>query len=171
MSTADLVPGLGFSADVIQKLKHSSNLRQIREKALDLLARAPHTSFSLRMKLLKRSFDSQAIDEVLQLLKQEGYLDDESFAENWLRSRIERRAEGRVVLMSGLLRKGVARETAEEAVNRCLTPALERENALRALEKLKRSGETDPAVLRRKLRTRGFPFPLIRQVVEGRGKE
>jgi regulatory protein len=171
ISTADLAPPLELSADVVQRLKHSSIFRQIREKALDLLARAPHTSFSLRMKLLKRNFDSQAIDEVLQLLKREGYLDDESFAENWLRSRIERRAEGRVVLIAGLLRKGVAWETAEEAVNRCLPPALERENALRALEKLEGSGETDPAVLRRKLRARGFPFPLIRQVVEGRGKE
>jgi regulatory protein len=156
---------------VIDRLKHSSLVRQVREKALDLLARAPHTTFSLRMKMHKRNFESRAVEEVLQFLKRQEYLDDRRYAENWLRSRIERRPEGRAVLIAGLLRKGVPREIAEGSVNRYLTPALERENAFRALEKLKRSGETDPAKLRRKLRARGFPFPLIRRVVEGKSEE
>ena len=62
-------------------------------------------------------------------------------------------------------------EIAEGAVNRYLTPEMERENAFRALEKLKRLGDTDPTALKRKLRARGFPFPLIRRVVEGRYEE
>jgi len=167
----ELVSGLELSGAVIDRLKHSSLVRQVREKALDLLARAPHTTFSLRMKMHKRNFESRAVEEVLQFLKRQEYLDDRRYAENWLRSRIERRPEGRAVLIAGLLRKGVPREIAEGSVNRYLTPALERENAFRALEKLKRSGETDPAKLRRKLRARGFPFPLIRRVVEGKSEE
>jgi regulatory protein len=171
ISALDLVSGLELSGAVIDRLKHSSLVRQVREKALDLLARAPHTTFSLRMKMHKRNFESRAVEEVLQFLKRQEYLDDRRYAENWLRSRIERRPEGRAVLIAGLLRKGVPREIAEGSVNRYLTPALERENAVRALEKLKRSGETDPAKLRRKLRARGFPFPLIRRVVEGKSEE
>jgi regulatory protein len=171
ISALDLVSGLELSGAVIDRLKHSSLVRQVREKALDLLARAPHTTFSLRMKMHKRNFESRAVEEVLQFLKRQEYLDDRRYAENWLRSRIERRPEGRAVLIAGLLRKGVPREIAEGSVNRYLTPALERENAFRALEKLKRSGETDPAKLRRKLRARGFPFPLIRRVVEGKSEE
>jgi len=171
ISALDLVCGLELSGAVIDRLKHSSLVRQVREKALDLLARAPHTTFSLRMKMHKRNFESRAVEEVLQFLKRQEYLDDRRYAENWLRSRIERRPEGRAVLIAGLLRKGVPREIAEGSVNRYLTPALERENAFRALEKLKRSGETDPAKLRRKLRARGFPFPLIRRVVEGKSEE
>jgi regulatory protein len=171
ISALELVSGLELSGAVIDRLKHSSLVRQVREKALDLLARAPHTTFSLRMKLHKRNFESRAVEEVLQFLKRQEYLDDHRYAENWLRSRIERRPEGRAALIAGLLRKGVPREIAEGSVNRYLTPALERENAFRALEKLKRSGETDPAKLRRKLRARGFPFPLIRRVVEGKSEE
>jgi regulatory protein len=171
ISALDLVSGLELSGAVIDRLKHSSLVRQVREKALDLLARAPHTTFSLRMKMHKRNFESRAVEEVLQFLKRQEYLDDRRYAENWLRSRIERRPEGRAALIAGLLRKGVPREIAEGSVNRYLTPALERENAFRALEKLKRSGETDPAKLRRKLRARGFPFPLIRRVVEGKSEE
>ena len=171
VSVLELVSGLELAGAVIHRLKHSSLVRQVREKALDLLARAPHTTFSLRMKLHKRNFESRAVEEVLQFLKRQEYLDDRRYAEDWLRSRIERRPEGRAVLIAGLLRKGVPREIAEGSVNRYLTPALERENAVRALEKLKRSGETDPAKLRRKLRARGFSFPLIRRVVEGKSEE
>jgi regulatory protein len=171
ISALDLVSGLELSGAVIDRLKHSSLVRQVREKALDLLARAPHTTFSLRMKMHKRNFESRAVEEVLQFLKRQEYLDDRRYAENWLRSRIERRPEGRAVLIAGLLRKGVPREIAEGSVNRYLTPALERKNAVRALEKLKRSGETDPAKLRRKLGARGFSFPLIRRVVEGKSEE
>jgi regulatory protein len=166
LSAAKLTPDLELAEAVVQRLKHSSILRQIRKKALDLLARAPHTTFALRMKLLKRQFDSRAIEEVLQTLKEEQYLDDEDFAESWLRSRSERRAEGRAVLIAGLLRKGVPRRIAEAAVGRFMTPEVEQEFARRAVEKLKRSGETDPLILKRRLRARGFPFPLIRRVVE-----
>jgi regulatory protein len=167
ISTLELLPGLELSGATIQHLKLSSLRRQVREKAFDLLSRAPHTVFSLRMKLLRRGYDSRIVGEALELLSDQGYLDDRAYAENWLRSRIERRPEGRAVLIAGLLRKGVAREMAEGAANRYVTPELERENAIRALEKLRRSGETDPEKIKGRLRARGFPFPLIRRVVEG----
>ena len=167
ISALELVPDLELPGALVHRLKHGSLLRQVREKALELLARAPHTTFSLRMKLIKRNFNSQVVVEVLQRLKEEEYLDDDGYAENWLRSRCERRPEGRALLIAGLLRKGVPREIAEGAVRRYVTPALERDNALRALEKLKRSGETDPVVFKRRLRARGFPFPLIRRILEG----
>jgi regulatory protein len=171
LSALDLLPGMELSAALAHRLERNAVFREVKEKALDLLARAPHTTFSLRVKLMKRRFPSPVVEEVLKLLGEERYLNDRSFAENWLRSRSERRPEGRAALIAGLLRKGVGREIAEGMVSRYLTPAREQENALRALEKLERSGETDPNVLKRKLRARGFPYPLIRRVVEQRRGE
>ena len=167
LHAVDLLPDLELSEAVIRGLKHSSAVRLVRDKALDLLSRAPHTVFSLRMKLLKRGHNPRTVGEVLESLSEQGYLDDSGFAERWLRSRIERRPEGRALLIAGLLRKGVAREIAEGSVNRFITPELEQENALRALEKLRRSGETDPSRLKSKLQARGFSYPLIRRTLEG----
>jgi regulatory protein len=166
LSPLELLPDLELPAPTIQRLQQCSLRRQVRDKALDLLSRSAHTIFTLRMKLLKRGYDSRIVGEVLDVLSDQGYLDDRSYAETWLRSRSERRPEGRAVLIAGLRRKGVAREIAEGAVNRFLTPDRELETAIRALEKLKRSGETNPAKLMGKLRARGFPFPLIRRIVE-----
>jgi regulatory protein len=167
LSPLELIPDLELSEAVIQRLSQRSVRRQVREKAFDLLARTPHSTFSLRIKLLKRGYDTRIVEEVLQTLNEQEYLDDKRYAENWLQSRSERRPEGRAVLIAGLLRKGIQREIAEGVVNRYLSPAAERENAIRALEKLKRTGEKDPFKLMRKLRARGFPFPLIRRLVEG----
>jgi regulatory protein len=166
ISPFELVPELQLCRAVIRGLRESSLRRQAREKALDLLARAPHSTYSLRLKLLKRGFDARIVEEVLNFLREKEYLDDRRFAESWLRSRTERRPEGRALLVSALLRKGIRREVAEDAVDDLFTPDMEWEHARRALSKLKRSGESDPDRLMRKLAARGFSYPLIRGVIE-----
>ncbi len=166
ISPLELVPDFIFPKAVINRLRDSWLRRQVQEKALSLLARAPHSTFSLRVKLLKRGYDSPKIEETLSWLTEKGYLNDERFAESWLRSRIDRRAEGRAILMSGLLRKGVKREVAEQVVNGFVTPRLEYENAVKALAKLRRQGVADRDTLMKKLRARGFSYPLILQVLQ-----
>jgi regulatory protein len=166
ISPVELIPDFTFTKAVIQRLQDGWLRRQVQEKALSLLARAPHSAFSLRMKLLKRGYDSPKIEQTLSWLTKKGYLDDSRFAESWLRSRIERRAEGRAVLVAGLLRKGLTREVAERVVNSFVTERVEYENAAKALDKMRRQGVTDQEKLIRKLRTRGFSFPLIRKVLQ-----
>jgi regulatory protein len=166
ISPVELIPDFTFTKAVIQRLQDGWLRRQVQEKALSLLARAPHSAFSLRMKLLKRGYDSPKIEQTLSWLTKKGYLDDSRFAESWLRSRIERRAEGRAVLVAGLLRKGLTREVAERVVNSFVTERVEYENAAKALDKMRRQGVTDQDKLMRKLRTRGFSFPLIRKVLQ-----
>ncbi len=166
ISTLELIPGFTLTRAVIQRLKDGWLRRQVQEKALNLLARAPHSTFSLRMKLLKRGYDSQKIEETLSWLTEKGYLDDSRFVESWLRSRIDRRAEGRTVLVAGLLRKGVKREVAEQVVNGIVTARVEYANAVKALDKVRRRGETDRDKLMKMLRARGFSYPLIRQVLQ-----
>ena len=166
ISPVELIPDFTFTKAVIRRLQDGWLRRQVQEKALSLLARAPHSSFSLRMKLLKRGYDSPKIEQTLSWLTKKGYLDDSRFAEIWLRSRIDRRAEGRAVLVAGLLRKGLTREVAERVVNGFVTEPVEYENAVKALDKMRRQGVTDQEKLTRKLRARGFPFPLIRKALQ-----
>jgi regulatory protein len=166
ISPLELIPDFTFTKTVIQRLKDGWLRRQINEKALSLLARAPHSIFSLRMKLLKRGYDYQKIEETLSWLTEKGYLDDSRFAESWLRSRIARRAEGRAILVAGLLRKGVKHEVAEQVVGGFVTASVERENAVKALQKLRRQGVEDHPALMKKLRARGFSYPLIRHVLQ-----
>ena len=170
ISPLELIPDFTITKAVIQRLQDGWLRRQVQEKALSLLARAPHSTFTLRMKLFKRGYDSPKIEQTLSWLTEKGYLDDSSFAESWLRSRIDRRAEGRAVLVAGLLRKGLTREVAERVVTGFVTARLEHENAVKALDKMRRQGVTDQDKLMKKLRSRGFSFPLIRQVLQDNPK-
>jgi len=157
---------LHLSEATIRGLRDSSARIQAMDKALDLLARAPHSTFTLRTKLLRRKFETRVVEEILTSLLDNGYLDDAGFAEDWLRNRCERRPEGRAALLAGLLRKGIGRRLAEQVLQMYLTPELEREHALRVLEKLRRQGVMDQARLINRLKARGFAFPLIRSLLE-----
>ncbi len=76
------------------------------EHALKLLARRERTAHQLRERLATRfGNDSAAIEEVLARLSGAGYLDDERYARNWVRRRIDR---GRVRLAGDLERAGIA---------------------------------------------------------------
>ena len=162
----DPVSGLRLTGAAIRGLRQSSTRIRAMDKALELLARAPHSTFTLRTKLLQRKFDPRVVEEILASLRENSYLDDAGFAEQWLRSRCERHPEGRAALLAGLVRKGIRRQVAEQALQEYLTPELEREHALRVLDKLRRRGVNDNARLMNRLKARGFAFPLIRRLLQ-----
>ncbi len=164
-SPVELIPGLELSREAAGRLEESARRRTVREKALSLLARAPHTVRSLKLKLLKRGCEPRAVEEALDWLAVRGYLDDWSFSLQWLESRLQRRPEGRALLVSGLIRRGVARETAEAAVHRLVDAEAERQCARRALDKLGRQSGISRERLMKKLKARGFALPLIRQTL------
>ena len=59
----------------------------IRNKAMDLLARREHSEQELRQKLKTREYDADAIDEVLQALKADRLQSDERFTESYVNHR------------------------------------------------------------------------------------
>ena len=134
----------------VQDLCAESELVFARQKALALLARAPHTRRGLARKLAQRGFSERAVRAAIGRVSELGYLDDGAFAENWVRSRLSARAEGFKALYAGLLQRGVPREAAERAAAAACTDEAELENARRAASAL-----SGPAAARR-LAARGF---------------
>jgi regulatory protein len=66
--------------------------------------------------LVRKGFEPDVAEQVLGRLQKAGLVDDTDFAEVWVRSRHTHRGLGRRALESELLRKGVAKKIAEEAV-------------------------------------------------------
>lgn len=60
-----------------------------RSVALRLLARREHSRFELSLKLRQRKLDQPIIDAVLDEYENEGWLDDQRFAEVYARQRME----------------------------------------------------------------------------------
>jgi regulatory protein len=89
-----------------------------------------------------------------------GYLDDRTFAENWVRSRIAVRREGFASLYKGLLSRGIARGTAEAAIAALYDPEAELESARTVAEGL------SPQAAARRLSSRGFRARTISRILK-----
>ncbi len=140
-----------------------------RLRALSLLSRAAHSRKGLERKLASRGFGAEAIRDAIGRVSELGYLDDRTFAEGWVRSRMSAGKTGWNALYRGLLAKGVARAIAEEVVSALCSHEDELESARQLSEGL------SPAAAIRKLAGRGFRSRTIAKVLKekkgtGRGE-
>ncbi|HZV81546.1 MAG TPA: regulatory protein RecX [Geobacteraceae bacterium] len=86
------------------------------QRALSLLARRDHSQAELKRKLVAKGFSSGHVEDALERLTRQGYLDDRRFAQRWAESALRSgRCFGTRLLLE-LQRRGVSREVAAEAV-------------------------------------------------------
>lgn len=153
-----------LSEAVLAGLRGQAELLAARDKALALLEAAPQAQAALRLKLRRRGFGPEAVDQTAAWLAARGLLDDRRFAESWILTRLERHPEGRGVLIAGLRRRGVTRAVAEEVVRFAVDAEAEREAARRLLDRLRRRASS-PEELSRRLAARGFSRSLVRSLL------
>ncbi len=135
------------------------------DAALRLLSYRPRAEAELRRRLLRR-FPTEEIEPVIQTLKSQGYLDDREFARFWRENRERFRPRSARVIRGELLRLGVGRETAGEALEgfddeeSAVRAARKRLPSLRGADYEAFEERLGPYLLRR-----GFPRSLVRRVV------
>lgn len=112
----------------------------IRKTALDLLARREHSQQELRHKLEVRGYDADAIDDVLQGLKQDHLLSDARFAEAYINHRFNA-GVGPLKIRYELRQKGIADAVADEF----LEPMSDRWDQLMLQQRIRKYGKTIPA--------------------------
>ncbi|HEX3128733.1 MAG TPA: regulatory protein RecX [Thermoanaerobaculia bacterium] len=86
------------------------------DKAVQLLGSRPHFRRELQAKLAQRGFPPEEIEEALDRLAGQGYLDDIKTAVSFVEHRLERNAEGRLRLKAELEKRGAAPEAIESAL-------------------------------------------------------
>jgi regulatory protein len=130
-----------------------------RTRALALVSRAAQTRRGLTAKLRARGFEQDAVSYAVSRVAEMGYLDDRSFAERWIESRLAGHAEGYRALFRGLVRRGVDRALAEEVLAERCSWEVELASARQLTERL----AAQAAV--RKLTNRGFRSRTIGRVL------
>ncbi|PRY18489.1 regulatory protein RecX [Kineococcus rhizosphaerae] len=138
-----------------------------RSIALRQLTMAPRTRAQLAEKMADRDVPDDVAVEVLDRFEEVGLVDDQAFAEGWVRSRSTGR--GRRALAQELRRKGVDDETAAQALE-----AVDHDTQIDAARdlvrrKLRSTAGLDRAVRERRLfgmlARRGFPTDVVLRVV------
>ena len=90
---------------------------EVRNKALDLLARREHATQEIRAKLIGRGLVPSIVDDILESLAAEGLLSDRRFAENYIRARKDR-GYGPLRIRAELRQRGID----EDLISRYIDP-------------------------------------------------
>src|SRR5277367_2638107 len=89
-----------------------------REKLLNVALRAlggrAYSSGELRAKLRRRAQSDEDVDAVLSKLRENGYLNDRSFAENYAAARLQNQGLGKIRVLRDLRQRRVAPKLAEQ---------------------------------------------------------
>lgn len=91
--------------------------RKAKSECLRQLAVKPRTRADLAKALARKGFEAEVFEPVLEKLERAGLVDDAGYAEMLVRSRHTHQGLGRRALTSELLRQGVDRAVAAEAVS------------------------------------------------------
>ena len=135
-------------------------------KARKYLARYMRTTRQFSEHFTAKGYPSSLVNSVVSTLKEEGFLDDSRVAREHLRKRLQTKPRGRSKLIAELKQKGIESKLARRIVDEQVDPQKERNLAERFAEKNK---GLEARKLAYRLKSRGFPAPIIHDVVEEYG--
>jgi regulatory protein len=164
--------GDDISDDRFSLLIEQNKLFHIKQKAFRLLGRRQHSASELKRKLWNKDYKQKLIDEVIEDLKKNGYLDDKEFISAFVAEKSKTKNWSTKKIKSELFKRGVASKLIDETLNERLKED-DFENAMKLAKKkyevlLKRNLE--PKELRNKLSTylfsKGFDYELIKEICD-----
>ncbi len=168
-----LFKGDEVTSKKIDEIKLTNAEYEVKNSAFRYLSNRSHSTLELKTKLRQKGFNPEIIQKVLIDLKDKKYLNDFTFAENFVRNRVERRKEGIVKITSELYKKGITREIIEEVTKSISENPKNFENAYELgkskYEKIMKRGDSDKNKTKSKLfsflRGRGFTSDVIFEII------
>ena len=166
-----LKPGMEIDESELKELLYGEELSKARNYVYRILARRMYTTREIRNKLLERGYVDKIIEDVIATLERYGYLNDKTYAEEWIQSRMRSKPKGKFALRQELGQKGIEKSIIEDALSQAFNESEEAEMALNvARRKYNSYRGDDPVAARRKLQAfllrRGFDFETVKNVTE-----
>lgn len=163
--------GMEIDEDKLKELLYEEELSKAKSYVYRILARRMYTTKEIRDKLVERGYVGKIIEDVIATLERYGYLNDKTYAEEWIESRMRSKPKGKIALRRELGRKGIEESIIEDALSQAFDQSKEAEMALDlACRKVRSYNVDDPVAAKRKLQSfllrRGFDFETVKDVIE-----
>ncbi|MCX7681049.1 MAG: RecX family transcriptional regulator [Anaerolineae bacterium] len=166
IEAARLHVGQTLSDEEIARLQERDEAEQGYERALNFLSYRPRSEAEVRWHLQSKNLDDEAVEAVIERLRQAGLLNDREFASYWVENRLQFNPRGALALRYELRAKGLSEPIIAEVLESLDEEALACQVAEAISEKLR---HLPPRTFRRKLEAhllrRGFSRHAIQSVI------
>ena len=156
-----------LTSNQVEELAATGRYRRCLNAAVSYIGYKPRSEYEVRQRLLQRRFERNDIDKTIDDLKDQGFIDDVSFARLWKENRQDCSPRSKWLTSTELRRKGINNDLVMQAVS----DIDDNESAYRAaLTRLRRIAPDDYQTFRRRLgdflKRRGFNYDVIQQTVD-----
>lgn len=161
---------MDFSETEIQEMKYFSDIERAKSRAINYISGKLKTKYEVRLKLKEKDFTEDIIDEVIDILEKEEYLNDRLYCEVFIEDKKQLNGYGKNKIKSLLIQKGISKSLFEDFLDE-FEYEEEFDNALKmGIKKLNLlSNEEDIFKKKQKLINylayRGFSFDVINDVL------
>ena len=162
---------MDFSETEIQEMKYFSDIERAKSRAINYISGKLKTKYEVRLKLKEKDFTEDIIDEVIDILEKEEYLNDRLYCEVFIEDKKQLNGYGKNKIKSLLIQKGISKSVFEDFLDE-FEYEEEFDNALKmGIKKLNLlSNEEDIFKKKQKLINylayRGFSFDVINDVLK-----
>jgi len=158
-----------LSEEKIKYLLDRSEINKIKKYAFRFLGIRNHSSFEIKLKLLKKNFPKELVDIAVKELIDNAFINDRNYALQYLEEKIAKGKSGPNKIKSELIKRGISREIIKEIFTQ-VDNSYSLETAFKlALKKLKSLKETDITKSKQKiflfLHSKGFDTEVISKVL------
>lgn len=153
-------------------LVEEDQLKKAKATALEFISYRGRSEKEVRDKLEKKSFSPEIIEKAVSRFEDLGYINDETYARDYARSRLQGKGYGPQRIRMDLKKRGVPKHLIEEALQELDEADSYYEIALREGRKRwqRLAKETDPYKRKKKLGDfllrKGYNYDVVRQVMD-----
>ncbi len=154
----------------IKEIREFDELAFGKKIAYDLLSYKQRSRKDILQRLKKKKISDMTAKNVVSLLEEQGYLNDENYANNYLGEKLKRKPMGKRLAAQKLFEKGIEKEIAQKIIADNFDEENETRLALELLKKyIKKIKNPDAAERKRKcfryLMSRGFEYETAAKIL------
>ena len=111
-----LQKNMELSDDIIDEILNAEERIIVYNYGISVLSKTAKSEHELMLKMMDKGFDSQLIDNAINKLKEQKYLDDKRYCEMYINDKINISKHGVLKIKEALYYKGIDKEIIEEKI-------------------------------------------------------
>lgn len=159
---AGLHSGLDIDKTKLAELKNESDFGKNYIRAIDLISRRLRSEKEIRDYAYRKQWTPDNTKRVIERLRARGYLNDKVFAENYIRSRLNRQRYSKKRIRLDLQKKGISSNIIAEVLDEDVNDS----DALQKLVAKRINRYDDEAKLKAYLLRNGFNYDDINRAID-----